>query len=92
MRTTLVIAFALFGAAATATACYPPGALVVARVDVARIRVQHFSTLGVLPLLAYVYRGVYPADMPTSRAPAVHRAPEIMSGTPVFVGTRVPER
>ena len=28
--------------------------------------------------------------MPMSRVPAVHSDPEIMSGTPVFAGTRVP--
>ena len=33
---------------------------------------------------------VYPADMPTPRVPAVHSDPEIMSGTVVFAGTRVP--
>jgi len=29
-------------------------------------------------------------DMSTLQTPAVHSDPEIMSGTPVFVGTRVP--
>jgi uncharacterized protein (DUF433 family) len=28
--------------------------------------------------------------MPHRSAPAIHRDPEIMGGTPVFVGTRVP--
>jgi len=30
------------------------------------------------------------AENISTRAPAVHSDPEIMSGTPVFVGTRVP--
>ena len=30
------------------------------------------------------------ADSPMSSEPVVHSDPEIMSGTPVFVGTRVP--
>ena len=33
---------------------------------------------------------VYPPDMPTPRVPAVQSDPEIMSGTVVFAGTRVP--
>ena len=33
---------------------------------------------------------VYPAAMPTPRVPAVQSHPEIMSGTLVFAGTRVP--
>lgn len=33
---------------------------------------------------------VYPADMPTPSVPAVQSDPEIMSGTVVFAGTRVP--
>jgi uncharacterized protein (DUF433 family) len=33
---------------------------------------------------------VYPADMSTPRFAAVHSDPEIMSGTVVFAGTRVP--
>lgn len=33
---------------------------------------------------------VYPANMPTPRVPAVQSHPEIMSGTVVFAGTRVP--
>jgi uncharacterized protein (DUF433 family) len=30
------------------------------------------------------------ADMPPPPVPVVHSDPEIMSGTPVFLGTRVP--
>ena len=33
---------------------------------------------------------VYPSGMPTTRVPAVQSDPEIMSGTVVFTGTRVP--
>jgi uncharacterized protein (DUF433 family) len=33
---------------------------------------------------------VYPPDMPTPKVPAVQSDPEIMSGTVVFAGTRVP--
>ena len=33
---------------------------------------------------------VYPAAMPTPRVPAIQSHPEIMSGTLVFAGTRVP--
>lgn len=42
------------------------------------------------PLSTFVGRSFFEHSMAANREPVIHRDPEILGGTPVFVGTRVP--
>jgi uncharacterized protein (DUF433 family) len=69
------------------TSAFFPAVAVLGIVEIARVEI-HIRTSWVVLRCFKERAGV--AQNISTRAPAVHSDPEIMSGTPVFVGTRVP--